>query len=302
MYVLGLNLTAAGKKAVKQSIFDGISKPSMPAFINNRFVKNEEAVLQVNDLSIQRAYALFDFFRTVNAKPLFMEEHLQRFFHSAAAMHLPVSYSKEELQTIILQLIERSQLKEAGIRLMLTGGYTFDTYHPTTPNLVITCNPVKTSTPELFEKGITAISYEHKRELPHIKSINYLMAVWLQPLLQQKGVDDVLYHYNGVVTEFPRANLFVVTKEGKLITPAQNILNGITRNRVLKMAAAFMPVEERDVTINEVETAAEVFLTSTTRRVIPVVKMNDVLINKAQPGIIARRLWNAILEVEKQQL
>jgi D-alanine transaminase/branched-chain amino acid aminotransferase len=274
----------------------------MAAFFNTRFLSDAEAVLHCSDLSVQRGYAVFDFFRTVNGNPLFMQQHLDRFFNSAAAMHLQMNYSREALTTIIHQLIEQSQLKEAGIRLMLTGGYAPDTYHITTPNLLITCNPVKTSTPELFEKGITAISYEHKRELPHIKSINYLMAVWLQPLLKEKAADDVLYHSNGIISEFPRANVFAVTKDGILITPAQGILKGVTRSRVLMMASAFMPVEERDVTINEIETTTEVFLTSTTRRVIPVVKMNDTLINKGQPGSITRKIWNAFLQLEKERL
>jgi branched-chain amino acid aminotransferase len=271
----------------------------MPVFFNNRFLTDAEATLHISDLSMQRGYAVFDFFRTVNAKPLFLDAHLNRFFHSANAMHLPLTKSREELKQIIDTLIKQSQLKEAGIRLMLTGGYAADTYHIAEPNLLITCNPVKTSTQELFEKGITAITYNHQRELPHIKSINYLMAVWLHPLLKEKGVDDVLYHHNGIVTEFPRANVFVVTRDNKLLTPKENILHGITRSYILKTTAAFMHAEEATITVDEIYAAAEVFLTSTTRRVMPVLQIDGHNIGNGTPGPVASALWETFMKLEQ---
>jgi branched-chain amino acid aminotransferase len=273
---------------------------TMAAFLNNRFLPDAEAMLHISDLSMQRSYAIFDFFRTVNARPLFIEDHLNRFYKSAASLHMPVKQSREELKQIIHQLIEQSNLKEAGVRLMLTGGYSADSYHTAEPNLLITCNPVITSTKELFDKGITTITYEHQRELPHIKSINYLMAVWLHPFLKEKGADDVLYHQNNSITEFPRANVFVVTKENKLITPAQNILHGVTRKFVLQQAAAFMQTEERTVSIDELYNAAEVFLTSTTRRVMPVLKVDSVVIGDGKPGPVAQQLWQRFMHMEEK--
>jgi branched-chain amino acid aminotransferase len=270
----------------------------MPAFLNNVFVTEEEAKLHNSDLSMQRGYAVFDFFRTVNTKPLFEEDHLNRFFHSANDMHLSVTKSREELKQIIDALIEQSQLKEAGIRLMLTGGYAADTYHLAEPNLLITCKPVKTSTQELFEKGSSAITYNHQRELPHIKSINYLMAVWLQPLLKEKGSDDVLYHHNGIVTEFPRANVFAVINH-VLVTPASNILRGITRKYVLEQAGSFIKTEERDIKVEELYHASEIFLTSTTKRVIPVLRLNDVIVAKGTPGPVASALWEMFMKMEQ---
>jgi branched-chain amino acid aminotransferase len=270
----------------------------MSAFLNDGFVADGEARLHGSDLSMQRGYALFDFLRTVHAQPLFLQEHLNRFFHSADALHLKVEKSKEGLTQIIHQLIQQSGLQEAGIRLLLTGGYSADTYHAATPNLLITCNPVKTSTPELFEKGVSAITYQHQRELPHIKSINYLMAVWLHPLLEQKKADDVLYHQNNIITEFPRANVFAVTKENILITPAHNMLKGITRSFILKEAAAFMEEEERDITVDELYTASEIFLTSTTRRVMPVLRVDEQMVGDGKPGVVAKKLWKVFEKME----
>jgi len=271
----------------------------MSAYFNDTFIAGEEARLHVADLSIQRGYAVFDFCRTVNRKPLFINDHLDRFFASAAAMHLPVTKTREELIHIIEQLIQQSSFPEAGIRIMLTGGYSPDTYTLAVPNLLITCNPVKTATAADFEKGFSVITYEHQRELPHIKSINYLTAVWLQPLLKEKKAADVLYHHNNNITEFPRSNVFVVTKDNRLLTPARNMLKGITRKQVLSLAAAILPVEERDIHREEVYDAAELFLTSTSKKIMPVVRVDDIVIGDGKPGVITREVYRRFLEKEK---
>jgi branched-chain amino acid aminotransferase len=270
----------------------------MVVYFNDKFVNEEEALLHVTDMSIQRSYAIFDFFRTVNAVPLFMEDHLDRFFTSAAAMHLSISKSKEEIRQVVQELLQRSSLPEAGIRLLLTGGYSADSYHPGTPNLLIICNPVITATANDFEKGYSVITYEHQRQLPHIKSINYLIAVWLQPLLKEKQADDMLYYNKESLTEFPRANVFIVTADNKLITPAHNILYGITRKNIIKLATEIMPVEERDIPVEELLHASEVFLTATTKKIIPVLKINDHPVGNGRPGPVTKKLFEKFIKLE----
>ncbi|MEI9912277.1 MAG: aminotransferase class IV [Bacteroidota bacterium] len=167
-----------------------------------------------------------------------------------------------------------------------------------TPNLIITCNPAKTATADDFEKGYSVITYEHQRQLPHIKSINYLVAVWLQPLLKEKGADDVLYHYNNIITEFPRSNVFIVTADNILVTPARNILYGITRKHVLSLAAGYLPVEERDITLPELMNATEVFLTSTTKKIIPVLHIDNNTIGNGKPGPVTRELYRQLTTLQ----
>ena len=270
----------------------------MPVYLNDKFLENDEAVLHVSDLSMQRGYAVFDFFRTINGVPLFFADHLDRFYASANSLHLIVRKKNGELATIIHEVIKRSSFSEPGIRIMLKGGYSSDNYHPAEPNLLITCNPVKTATQADFEKGYSIITHEYQRELPNVKSINYLMAVSLQPLMKEKQVDDILYFKNGLISEFPRSNIFIITKDNKLVTPAHNILAGITRKNVMALAAEKMEVEEREITTEELMNAAEVFLTSTTKRILPIVKIDNKIIGNGKPGKITTVLYEAFLELE----
>ena len=103
-----------------------------------------------------------------------------------------------------------------------------------------------------------------------------------------------------MVTEFPRANVFIVTKGKKLVTPAHNILYGITRKNILSMATGIVPSEERDITVDEVLNASEIFLTSTTKRILPVVKLNGKIIGEGKPGPLTSLLYEKFLEMEKR--
>jgi D-alanine transaminase/branched-chain amino acid aminotransferase len=234
----------------------------------------------------------------VNSVPLFLNDHLQRFYNSAAYMHLPVKYDMQALSAIIHESIEKSSIPEAGVKIMLTGGYSPDSYRPAEPNLVITCNPVAISTANDFERGYSIITHQYQRELPHVKSINYLMAVWLQPLVKEKQADDLLYYTNESVTEFARSNVFIVTPDAKLVTPEKNILHGITRKNVLSLASGMIPVEVRDITIDELANAPEVFLTATTKRILPILKINGRIVGNGKVGEITAKLYNKFLQLE----
>src|SRR5688572_18801971 len=109
----------------------------MIAFINQHFVEEKNAVLQVGDLALQRGYASFDYLRSKNNILLFVDDYLNRFFNSAAMMHLQPKQTKEEIKNILYELNEKNKLAESGIRLILTGGYSFDSYMPAEPNLII---------------------------------------------------------------------------------------------------------------------------------------------------------------------
>lgn len=278
------------------------SASNMIVYLNNSFLEEDKAVLQVNDLSILRGYGVFDFLRTYNGSPLFLEHHLDRFFHSASQMYLCLEQSRKELTEIILELARRNNLVQSGIRILLTGGYSSDGYKPSKPNLLLLEQSLEMPLEGSLKAGIRVISYEYLRELPSVKSTNYLMGVWLQEKIRERGAADVLYFRDGIVSEFPRANVFIVTKEGKLVTPARNILKGITRMKVLELARDKFEVEERAVMLEEVKAAAEVFMTSTTKRVMPVVQVDEVLIGEGRRGEVTSELQKMFLEMEEQEL
>lgn len=268
-------------------------------FINDHFVRQEEAALPVSDLSIQRGYGLFDYLKVVEGVPLYLEEHLDRLYYSAAQMRLPVLQSREELKDIIRELMQRNLLPHSGIRITLTGGASPDGYSLAVPNLVLSQSPLTLPPAEAVEKGIRLMTYDHQRQLPHIKTTDYLMAIWLQPLIKERGADDVLYCPQGLVGECPRANVFAVL-DGVLVTPSERILKGVIRSQVLQLAKDILSVEERVVTLAELKAAEEVFITSTTKQVLPVRQVDDSVLFTERPGKITMELYDRLRKQQEQ--
>ncbi|MFN2440932.1 MAG: aminotransferase class IV [Chitinophagaceae bacterium] len=271
-------------------------------YLNDEFLPEEKAYLHISDLSIQRGYGIFDFFKIIDDKPVFLEDHLDRFYHSASQMQLNVFKKREELIFLIYTLIEKNNLSQSGIRLTLTGGYSSDSYTMANPNLIISQHIFPLTTKENFEKGIKLITYPHQRQLPQVKTIDYLMAIWLQSLIKEKGADDVLYHANGVITECPRANFFIVNKENKLITPANNILKGITRMKILELAEGYYEVEEKQITLSDIQNAKEAFITSSTKRVLPVFQIDDYVLQNNVKNTVTSHLYKQFLALEKNHV
>ncbi len=268
-------------------------------FINNSFVTEEKASLLVNDLSIQRGYGVFDFFRTINGRYIHLDDHLLRFFHSAARMRLELKFTKEGLKEVLDELVTQNNIQESGIRITLTGGYSPDGMTILEPNLVITQKPLAIEE-DIPGGGIKLVSYAHQRQLPDIKTIDYLMAIWLKPFVTENGADDLLYHNGGIVTESPRSNFFIVTRDDKVVTPATNILHGINRKYVNRIAGDVAGFEERDISLKEVYEAKEAFLTSTTKVVLPVTAVDKRIIGTGTAGkttlLVREKLKQVILQ------
>lgn len=273
----------------------------MYTFLNHEFVPAEKAFLHVNDLAIQRGYGIFDFFRVINNYPLFLEDYISRFYSSAKEMQLEVPVKKDEFQSVLFELISRNNLPMSGIKVILTGGYSPDAYVLTKPNLIITQQPLKLASDELSD-GIKVITHEYMREMPHVKTINYLMGIWTQKKMMEQQASDVLYHQRGEVSEFPRCNFFIVKKDNTLVTPGKNILLGITRKHVLELASRKFNIQESAVTLDDLAQANEAFLTSTTKRIIPVTQVDQQIIGTGKAGSVARELFADLIQLEQQEL
>lgn len=265
------------------------------SFVNDEFVPADHASLLITDLSIQRGYGIFDFFKTLGGRPIFPDDHLDRFFRSADQLRLPVGRTRDELKSILAELQRRNAIPDSGIRMTLTGGYSPDGYMLSQPNLIITQRALDVTITQECRETIRLITYPHQRQMPETKTIDYLMAIWLQPLIKDRDANDVLYHHNGFVSECPRSNFFIVTADDVLATPGKNVLKGITRMKVLDIARPLITVEgrpirpeERDVRLEELLTAKEAFITSTTRLIIPVTHIDNIPVGKGTPheGVI----------------
>ena len=269
----------------------------MYSIINGEFVLKSEASILITDLSIQRGFGIFDYFRTINNVPVFLDDHLERFYFSASEMFMDIGYSRSDLARLIQELIDKNGVPDSGIRITLTGGYSEDGYLPAKSNLLITQSPFSFNT-DNFDKGIKLITYKHQRQLPKVKTIDYLMAIRLQNFIKENNADDVLYYNEKEITECPRSNFFIVTKNDEVITPLENVLKGITRKKILEFSE--FNVREDIINPGEILNSKEAFISSTTKNVLPVLEINGTVIGNGKPGKITREIYEKLLLIKEK--
>lgn len=262
--------------------------------LNGVLTDAAQASIGLSDLGLLRGYGIFDYFLVRRGMPMFFDDYLDRFSRSAALLGLELPVSLPELKAHIFRLLEANGLSDTAIRLLLTGGYAEDSYTPTQPNWIVMQHPMPQVPARQHAEGIKLMLYRHVRELPEVKSTNYLTGIRIREALKSAGAPEVLYHDGSCVSESARSNFYIVTQEGTLVTPRDKVLHGVTRKQVLQSAREIgIPVEERELLLTELPAAAEAFLTSTLKGVLPVVQIDELRIGSGAPGPLSRRLGEA---------
>ncbi|MBK9736209.1 MAG: aminotransferase class IV family protein [Saprospiraceae bacterium] len=265
---------------------------SLYTYLNGHIIHDSEANIHVSDLGLLRGYGVFDFFRAIEGQPIFMDDHLDRFERSASFLGLRIPVSRQHIKDNILELIDLNHHTLLGIRLICTGGYSEDSYAPAiTPNLVMLAKPF---TFHPVYKGLKLMTEHHQRDMPTVKTTNYIHPISLLPLMHEIKADDVLYHFNGYISESSRSNICII-KDGILITPSQGILEGITRKKILNFAHEILPVEIRMVTLKETLKADEVFLCGSTKRISPVTSIDN---QTYEIGPLTKILYERLIKEE----
>ncbi len=264
-------------------------------YVNGDFVDAADAAIPVSDLALLRGYGVFDFLRTYGGKPFQLGAHLRRLITSAALLDLHCPWDIEELDEIVMETLRRNTFAESGIRLIVTGGDSPNGFMPAGESrLMVMVTPMNEMAARYYEHGADVVTVEVRRDMPEAKTINYIPAISAhkQALKRNRDAIEAIYTVDGKVVEGTRSNTFIF-KDGTWITPASDVLLGITRAEVIKLIKADGRLEMREITKAEYQCADEVILTSTTKEVMPVVNVDDVPIGSGAPGENTRKLMRA---------
>jgi D-alanine transaminase len=268
-------------------------------WLNGEFMDFASAKVSIDDRGFQFGDGVYEVVRVYDGRPFALEPHLTRLRQSLREIELEVSLSDEDIAATARELINRSGIKEAEYYLQITRGVA-RRYHlfpaGVPPTIVMTVRPVRVVPPELRERGIVVKTFPDERwGRCDIKSINLLPNVLVKERAHRAGAHEALLVRDGIVTEGTSSNFFFVS-EGALVTPllGPHILPGVTRNLVLRIAQqqGFHTIE-RNMTIDELKSAPEVFISSTVMEMLAVVKIDDELIGDGQPGPVFRQLYAA---------
>ncbi len=247
-------------------------------YFKGEVIDESKASISIHNLGLQRGFGIFDLFRGRNQKPTFMEDHLERFHRSQTFLGLDRLIHKDEIREAVGQLQKVNGFQHSTFRLMLLADGS-ESEAILKPLFYITNSDISNyQNPETGK----VILYEYLREYPTIKSINYLTSNYLHQAKKKANAIDVIYHNNGIISEASRSNVFVI-KDGELLTPSENILEGITRKNILKFTENILPLSVQPVSLDELKQADEVFISSTLKEVMPIVEIDG---NKVGEGLI----------------
>jgi len=261
-------------------------------YINGEFVDAADASISATDLAILRGYGIFDFLRTYAGLPFNLGAHLRRLNRSAALINLACPWDIEELGDIVLETVRRNGYPESNIRIIVTGGEGEGGFLPRGDSrLLVMVTPWEAPPAWWYTDGVHVITTDLHRHLPEAKTINYIPGITAQLEASKRDPKaiEAIYTTDSIVSEGTRSNTFIF-KEDRWVTPAAGLLLGITRAEVIKLLEAEGLLEIRDITLEEYYAADEVILTSSTKEILPVVKVDDVTIGDGAPGEMTRRL------------
>ncbi|HLB58973.1 MAG TPA: aminotransferase class IV, partial [Bdellovibrionota bacterium] len=229
--------------------------------------------------------AVFDFLTSYGNKPFHLQDHIKRLRESVRLKDLPpIQLSDEEIASIIRKLIDGNKIENPNIRIVYSAGVNFD------PTFYILTEASHPYPKEIYEKGIKVILDEYQRPMPGAKH-DYSNAIDNGEKQKSEGAFEILYTWEGNVLEATTSNVFIV-KGGVLITPPEGrILPGLTRQIVLKLAREEgLAVNERDISLEELLHADEVFITGSTKKVVPVAKVGNATIGSGIVGKTTKKL------------
>lgn len=265
-------------------------------FLNGSYLSLEEAKVPLEDRGLLFGDGVYEVVRVYNNRPFLLLEHLHRLEKSAAHLLLNVPYTTGELEQIALKLLQKSEIQNGILYLQLTRGAAPRTHEfpQNASSTFFILAREKSFDPRTQQAGVSTLIFPDDRwDNCHIKSLNLLPNVLAKEKAVRKGAYEAFFLRQGIgMTEGGSSNIFAVF-EGQLVTAPEGnyILSGITRAQVLKLAQeSEIPVVERYLQKSELLQAEEVFITSTTDEIAPVVEIDGQLIGRGHPGPVTQSL------------
>ncbi|RDY70232.1 D-amino-acid transaminase [Halobacillus sp. SY10] len=262
----------------------------------NDFVKQDTLKYPFEERGLQFGDGIYEVIRVYNGNYYLIDEHIDRLYRSAAAVKIDVPYKKEEMYERLYELLKKNGIKgDAKVYLQITrGSAPRDHAFPDQTQANLYAYVKDLPRPESFlREGVSAITQEDVRwDWCYIKSLNLLPNVLAKQTAKEQGCYEAILHKNGEVTECSSSNVYFV-RQGKVYThPAKkNILHGCVRMRV----EAFCKRENIDFIeeafqVEDLAYADELFLSSSTSEIMPILKVDGQTIGDGQPGAVTRKL------------
>src|SRR5262245_10800018 len=266
-------------------------------FLNGKLLPVDEAKVSVLDRGFIFGDGVYELVPVYSRVPFRMEEHLVRLERSLGETRIRNPYSRAQWRGHIYGLIDAQAFEDQGVYFQVTrGAAKRDHAFPKNvePTVFMMANPLVNPPREHVERGGAAVSAPDNRWLRcDIKSISLIGNVLMRQLSAEAEASETILFRDGKLTEASASNVFIV-KQGVIISPPKSnlILPGITYDVIVELAqASKLPMQFRDVAEAEVRGADEVWVSSSSKEVFPIVSLDGKPIGDGRPGPAFRRMY-----------
>ena len=274
-------------------------------YLNGKFMPIEQAMVPVLDRGFIFGDGVYELVPVYSRVPFRLDEHLTRLERSLEAVRIRNPHSRAEWRAIITKLIAAQAFEDQGVYFQVTRGVAKrDHAFPqgVEPTVFIMSNPLVNPPRELVERGAEALSApDYRWQKCDIKSTSLIGNVLLRQVSADAGAAETILFRDGRLTEASASNVFIV-RGGTIMSPPKSnlILAGITYDVVLELAqAAGLALEIRELAEAEVRAADEIWVTSSSKEVLAIVRLDGQPVGEGRPGPVFRRMYQLYQDFKK---
>ncbi len=265
-------------------------------YLNGEFMPIENAFIPVLDRGFIFGDGVYEVIPVYSRQPFRLGEHLRRLQSSLDSIRLANPNNNSEWRKLIERLIELNEPDDQSLYLQVTRGVAKRDHafpRTVTPTVFMMSNPLLPAAANQIEYGVGAITAPDNRWLRcDVKSTALLPNVLLRQLAADAGCAETLLLRDGMLTEGSASNAFVVSQGVMLAPPKSNLmLPGITYDVVLELAQANdVPFNVRNISESELRSAEEIWITSSSKEILPVTTLDGSAVGSGRPGPQFRRM------------
>ena len=277
-------------------------------FLNDKIIDINNANLSVTDSGFLYGAGLFETMRSYNGKVFSLNDHLDRLFASAAAMSIKIDHERKFISDAIYNLLDANNLTDARLRLTVSSGSMSLSQENKQATMLITATQLQPYPKEYYEKGVlvTLCPYRQNTNDPtcgHKTTSYFSRMLALQNAHQKRAAEALWFTTDNRLAEGCVSNVFLV-KDSKVYTPPLNtpVLAGIARKTICKLALRdSIELVEKNLNINDILVADEIFLTNVIMQVMPVVQVEQHLVGQGKVGEMTKLLLGKYNELVENQ-
>lgn len=277
------------------------------AYLNDEYLPLEQARVSVLDRGFLFADGVYEVIPVYGGRLFRLDEHLDRLDGSLRGIRLANPLSSGQWRAVLTRLVEMNGGGEQSVYFQITRGAAMKRDHlfpaNVPPTVFAMSSPLKALDGRWLQEGASVVTIPDIRwQYCHLKTISLLPNVLMRQLAEERGADEAILIRDGMATECSVSNLFIV-RDGTVVTPPKSeyLLPGITRDLLLELARRHgIPCRERDIPEAELAAADEIWITSSSKEVIPATRLNGGNVGDGRPGPLWRRMFDHYQEYKNR--